>query len=61
MFQVVIGFAISFSHGDMLFVKEELQPTTTQQSTDDWVFEDEIDVTLSKEEGLVHRNRDPQL
>ncbi|XP_065065958.1 nuclear protein localization protein 4 homolog [Rhopilema esculentum] len=45
----------------MLFVKEEVQPATTQESSDDWVFEDEIDVTLSKEEGIVHRNRDPQL
>lgn len=44
----------------MVFVKED--PNTVQtEVADDWIFEDEIDVTLSNDDGLTKRKRDPQL
>ena len=44
----------------MVFIKENVH-STLQQTSDDWLFEDEIDVTLSNEDGLTNRKRDPQL
>ena len=44
----------------MVFVKEDVQ-SVPQQTSEDWLFEDEIDITLSNEDGLTNRKRDPQL
>jgi len=48
-------------HGDMIFLREEPNSAQPIETTDDWVFEDEIDVTLSNDDGLTKRKRDPQL
>lgn len=45
----------------MIFVREEPNTTEEAETGDDWVFEDEIDVTLSNDNGLTKRKRDPQL
>lgn len=44
----------------MVFIKEDV-PSAPQKASDDWLFEEEIDVTLSNEDGLTNRKRDPQL
>ena len=45
----------------MIFLREEPNSAQPIETTDDWVFEDEIDVTLSNDDGLTKRKRDPQL
>ena len=45
----------------MIFVKEEPSMVEETEAGDDWVFEDDIDVTLSNDNGLTKRKRDPQL
>ena len=45
----------------MIFVKEDNKAVQQAEAADDWVFEDEIDVTLSNDDGLTKRKRDPQL
>ena len=52
---------IHFSHGDMIYLKEGAQSSAENEASSEWIFEDEIDVLLSKDDGLIHRNRDPQL
>ena len=52
---------VMLRHGDMIFVKEEPSMAQQEEEADDWVFEDEIDVTLSNDNGLTKRKRDPQL
>eukprot|EP00112_Aurelia_sp_Birch-Aquarium-sp1_P019702 Seg4931.1 transcript_id=Seg4931.1/GoldUCD/mRNA.D3Y31 product="Nuclear protein localization protein 4-like" protein_id=Seg4931.1/GoldUCD/D3Y31 len=51
---------VGLRHGDMVFIKEDV-PSAPQKASDDWLFEEEIDVTLSNEDGLTNRKRDPQL
>ncbi len=45
----------------MIYVKENMSSSTPPESTNEWLFEDEIDVALSKDPGLISRKRDPQL
>lgn len=69
--------SIGVKHGDMLFLSQEVSahnedtrehnsvPLTSSSSSapvlSSNIEEDEIDVFLSKQEGLIHRERDPQL
>ncbi|XP_073246100.1 nuclear protein localization protein 4 homolog isoform X4 [Porites lutea] len=64
-------------HGDMLFLSQEISATVNDTSeassfplststtaapiASSSVKEDEIDIFLSKQDGLIHRGRDPQL
>lgn len=55
--------AIGVKHGDMLYLKEDGQSTSKMEAAAlvDWVFEDEIDVKLSNDDGLITRKKDAQL
>ena len=47
-------------HGDMLYLSETSGRGLQQETTKD-TMEDEIDQLLKKRDGLIHRDRDPQL
>lgn len=70
-------FFLFIRHGDMLFLSQEISATVNDASeassfplststtaapiASSSVKEDEIDIFLSKQDGLIHRGRDPQL
>ena len=70
-------FFLFIRHGDMLFLSQEISATVNDTSeassfplststtvapmASSSVKEDEIDIFLSKQDGLIHRGRDPQL
>lgn len=45
----------------MIFLKEEPHSPKQEEPLNEWVFEDDIDVALSNDDGLTKRKRDPQL
>ena len=51
---------LSNRHGDMLYLSETGGRGLQQETTKD-VMEDEIDQLLKKRDGLIQRDRDPQL
>ena len=61
--------SVSHRHGDMLYLSETSSALAGRESPDgslatlpaSSVKEDEIDRQLSKQDGLIHRDRDPQL
>lgn len=52
---------VGLRHGDMIFLKEEPHSPKQEEPLNEWVFEDDIDVALSNDDGLTKRKRDPQL
>lgn len=59
--------SLGIKHGDMLFLSEDISavdkevPNSARLTSSNNVKEDEIDIFLSKQNGLIHRERDPQL
>ena len=57
---VILLFMVLNRHGDMLYLSETGGRGLQQETTKD-TMEDEIDQLLKKRDGLIHRDRDPQL
>ena len=54
------SFVLNNRHGDMLYLSETSGRGLQQETTKD-TMEDEIDQLLKKRDGLIQRDRDPQL